>query len=111
MKYFSLEKGSKDNKSLNSCGLEAKELQNILYAPRAVNATLRETPKKNCVSKYVQQRLQSAFSFRRNIMKRIYLNINQLGALNFVMSLFHASICFEYMCSSSGGQNCIMQPL
>ena len=34
----------------------------------------------------------------------IYLNINQLDALNFV-SLFHASTYFEHMCSSSGGQN------
>ena len=30
---------------------------------------------------------------------RFYLNINQLDALNFVMSLFHASTCFEHMCS------------
>ena len=36
----------------------------------------------------------------------IYLNINQLNALNFLMSLIHASTCFEHMCSSSGGQNC-----
>ena len=41
----------------------------------------------------------------------IYLNINQLDALNFIMSLFHASTCFEHMCSSSGGQNRIIQPL
>ena len=41
----------------------------------------------------------------------IYLNINQLDALNFIMSLFQASTCFEHMCSSSGGQNCIIQPL
>ena len=41
----------------------------------------------------------------------IYLNINQLDALNFIMSLFHASTCFEHMCSSSGGQNCIIQPM
>jgi len=27
------------------------------------------------------------------------------------MSLFHASTCFKHMCSSSGGQNCIIQPL
>ena len=26
----------------------------------------------------------------------IYLNINQFGALNFIMSLFHASTCFEH---------------
>ena len=41
----------------------------------------------------------------------IYLNINQLDALNFIMSLFQASTCFEHMCSSSGGQNCTTQPL
>ena len=38
----------------------------------------------------------------------IYLNINQLDALNFIKSLFHASTCFEHMCLSSGGQNCTM---
>ena len=27
------------------------------------------------------------------------------------MSLFHDSTCFEHMCSSSGGQNCTIQPL
>ena len=41
----------------------------------------------------------------------IYLNINQLDALNFIMSLVHSSACFEHMCSSSGGQNCTIQPL
>ena len=35
--------------------------------------------------------------------KYVYLNINQLDALNFIMSLFHASTCFEHTCSSSGG--------
>jgi len=29
----------------------------------------------------------------------------------FTISLFHASTCFEHMCSSSGGQNCITQSL
>ena len=39
--------------------------------------------------------------------------INLLDAQNFcfTISLFHASTCFEHMCSSSGGQNCITQPL
>ena len=27
------------------------------------------------------------------------------------MSLFSASTCFEHKCSSSGGQNCILQPM
>ena len=30
------------------------------------------------------------------LRRYIYLSINQLGALNFVMSLFHASTCFEH---------------
>jgi len=29
----------------------------------------------------------------------LYLNIKQLDALNFIMSLFHASTCFKRMCS------------
>ena len=41
----------------------------------------------------------------------IYLNINQTDALNIIMSSFHASTSFEHMCSSSGGQNCTIQPL
>ena len=41
----------------------------------------------------------------------IYLNINQLDALNFITSLFHASTCFEHKCSSSGVQNCTIQSL
>ena len=41
----------------------------------------------------------------------IYLNINQLDALSFIMSLFHASTCFEHKCSSSGGQNCTIHSL
>jgi len=39
--------------------------------------------------------------------------INQLDAHNFcfTISLFHASTCFEDICSSSGDHNCITQPL
>ena len=41
----------------------------------------------------------------------IFLNINQLDALNFIIGLFQASTCFEHMWSSSGGQNCTIQSL
>ena len=41
----------------------------------------------------------------------LFININQLDALNFIICLFQASTCFEHMCSSSGGQNCIRQCL
>ena len=37
-------------------------------------------------------------------LPNLFLNINQLDATNFIISLFHASTCFEHMCSSSGGQ-------
>ena len=39
----------------------------------------------------------------------LFINTNQLDALNFIISLFQASTRFEHMCSSSGGQNCIIQ--
>ena len=55
---------------------------------------------------------------RYDVLLTVHLSIfisviNQLDAQNFcfTISLFHASTCFEQMCSSSGGQNCITQPL
>ena len=41
----------------------------------------------------------------------LFIDINQLDALNFLITLFQASICFEHMRSSSGGQNCITRSL
>ena len=52
----------------------------------------------------------SFWYFSDRASQYIYLNINQLDALNFIMSLFHTSTCFEHMCSSSGRQNCTIQP-
>jgi len=43
--------------------------------------------------------------------RNLVININQLDALNFIISLFQVSTCFEHMCSSSGGQNCTIQSL
>ena len=39
--------------------------------------------------------------------------INQLDTPNFcfTISLVYASTCFKHVCSSSGGQNCVTQPL
>ena len=50
---------------------------------------------------------------RKNFKKTFISVINQLDAQNvcFTISLFHASACFEHMCLSSGGLNCIRQPL
>ena len=36
------------------------------------------------------------FFFSDRASQYIYLNINQLDAQNFIMSLFHASTCFEH---------------
>ena len=35
----------------------------------------------------------------KKLFRRQRVNINQLDALNFIMSLFHASTCFKHMCS------------
>ena len=54
------------------------------------------------------------FDVLRTVHLSIFISvINQLDAQNFcfTISLFHASTCFEHLCSSSGGQNCIAQPL
>ena len=39
-----------------------------------------------------------------NVRLNLFININQLDVLNFIISLFQASTWFELMCSSSGGQ-------
>ena len=57
-------------------------------------------------------------SFCFDVLLTVHLSIfisviNQLDVQKFcfTISLFHASTCFEHMCSSSGGQNCITQHL
>ena len=52
-----------------------------------------------------------SLSFTTTETRNFDLNINQLDALNFIMRLFHACTCFEHTYSSSGGQNCTIQPL
>ena len=58
------------------------------------------------------------FGFFFYVLLTVHLSIfisviNQLDAqyFCFTVRLFHASTCFEHMCSSSGGQNCIIHPL
>ena len=46
----------------------------------------------------------SFWYFADRASQYIHLNINQLDALHFIISLFHASTCFEHICSSSGGK-------
>ena len=61
-----------------------------------------------------QNNLLSFFYVLLTVHLSIFISvINQLDAQNFcfTISLFHASTCFEHMCSSSGGQNFITQPL
>ena len=56
--------------------------------------------------------------FYFNVLLTMHLSIfisviNQRDVINFcfIISLFHASTCFEHMCSLPGGQNCITPPL
>ena len=39
-----------------------------------------------------------------NLYTNLFLNINKLDELNFIINLFQASTSFEHMCSSSGGK-------
>ena len=59
-----------------------------------------------------------AVHFYFDVLLTVHLSIfisviNQLNAQNFcfTISLFHVSTCFEHMCSSSVGENCITQHL
>ena len=56
----------------------------------------------------------SDFDVLLTVHLSIFISVtNQIDAHNFcfTISLFHASKCFEHMCSSPGGQNIITQPL
>jgi len=63
----------------------------------------------NCEVYFLVTKICNSFClyFADSASQYIYLNINQLDVLNFIMSLFHVSTCFEHMCSSSGGQNLV----
>ena len=65
----------------------------------------------------MQRAKENKFTFF-DVLLTVHLSIfisviKQLYAQNFcfTVSSFHASTCFEHMCSSSGGQNCITQRL
>ena len=65
----------------------------------------------NSIKIYIKTAVLIFLCFADRASQYIYLNINQLDALNFIMSLFHASTCFEHMCLLSGGQYCTIQSL
>jgi hypothetical protein len=58
----------------------------------------------------INQHLCTLLRVRNEILVSV---INQIDVQKFcfTLGLFHASTCFEHMCLSSGGQNCITQPL
>ena len=62
----------------------------------------------------IERKINNAGILREKNTTVLFMSvINQLDAQNFcfTISLFHACTCFEHMCSSPGGQNCITQPL
>ena len=65
----------------------------------------------HCISSAVVFLLPLGKENLLEVEKSLFINIHQLDALNFIITLFQASTCFEHMCSSSGGQNCIIQSL
>ena len=53
---------------------------------------------------FVTSRYRTELKYFKLPKKYLFLNINELDTLNFIISLFQASTCFEHMCLSSGGQ-------
>ena len=75
---------------------------------------LREYTESKCKATGVPAQSVNFWDVLLTVHLSIFISvINQLDAQNFcfTISLFHASAYFEHMCSSSGGQNCIIQPL
>ena len=58
-------------------------------------------------------RCKTNFDVLLTVRCSIFISVfNQLDAQNlFHNKFYHASTCFEHMCSSPGDQNCITQPL
>ena len=75
-----------------------KEIRQRIISSSRTATTSSTTAATSTITKYLQ-------------LNFFYLNINQLDALNFIMSLFNAFTCFEHKRSSSGGQNCTIRSL
>jgi len=67
----------------------------IILQPKFCFPCLPNSSRAVSVPNYILNKI------KHNILLKTYLfiNINQLEALNFIISLFQASTCFEHMCS------------
>ena len=63
---------------------------------RAMNRVLVRQATCTCLESNLQTRTHKFWYFADRASQYIYLNINKLDELNFVMSLFHAFTCFEH---------------
>jgi len=92
-----------------SCGIEVELTRKVNTQRLYIIVTAFNLPVGCC------DRFSLYSTFQRGIeIYWLFISvINQLDVQNFcfTMSLFHASTSFEHICSSSGGQNCITQPL
>ena len=86
---------------MNLLGFITRIFQHARSPERHISPMLLHT--LNCITS-----CDTFLYFADRASQYIYLNINQLDALNFIMSLFHASTFFELVCSSSGSKNSVM---
>ena len=98
---------SVDSATVNCC---------IVFRRTSLRSSTIPSHKHISLNNYVT--LTPLFIYFFDVLLTVHLSIfisviNQLDAQNFcfTISLFYASSCFEQMRSSSGGQNCITQPL
>jgi len=88
-------------------------METVINVPVPKNAGNIFTVRKNLIFSKNKLTLSSHDVLLTVQLSIFILVINQLDAQNFcfTISLFHASTCFQHMCSSSGGQNGITQPV
>jgi len=88
--------------------------KNINHNEFVVKILKEAISEKKTVGRPRQQYLKANSDVLMTVHLSLFISVfNQLDAKKFVsqLVLFHASTCFEHTCSSSGGQNCITQPL
>jgi len=104
-------------KSRQSAGGRVPAAIGIEQARKRPHSLIFQAPSLGCLHIFSGDLVNNIFT-NFGVLLTVHLSIfisviNQLDAQNFCfkISLFHASTGFEHMCSSSGGQNCITQPL
>ena len=109
------------SKSTTRSQISTQHLSSCPESSMNINICLFLNIKPTWCTKFYNKFISSLYVFRAHVLivrrAKLYYTasgiitpiggcpVHQLDALNFIISLFQASTCFEHVCSSSGGQN------